>query len=375
MAFELNQQIFAWLCIYPATSSLWVKRFNVSVTVVVLITELLAEIASALFIYEFVGSDFENCLYALFQVAALFSVIYMWLIAFILRETIYDIFTKFQQIYDSSNYFSDITDENTSLAVYLNEANVKITWSTKALAIFLPSAFLVILTTMGIINISYCLLVYGHIVGDRLYFPYYFILPWNQRTLCGWIGLNLLSAGAASFYMIIDYSILSFFVGICEYHHVFPEFFGVLMNELDHRINSNANQFKDLFVKLIYFHNTARGMFSETADFFSLFIFIQLACSVIYLACSIFLTDIIMQHFDLSIGVLCSCVFISGSNLFLYCYYGGRATIDIVSYSNLLFESAWFKLPIEFQKLVIVMIANAQIPIDYDGFGVARLNL
>lgn len=69
----------------------------------------------------------------------------------------------------------------------------------------------------------------------------------------------------------------------------------------------------------------------------------------------------IMQHFDLSIGVLGFCVFVSGSNLFLYCYFGGRATNDIVSYSNLLFESAWFKLPTEIQKFIVVMIANAQV--------------
>lgn len=82
-----------------------------------------------------------------------------------------------------------------------------------------------------------------------------------------------------------------------------------------------------------------------------------------------------MQHFDLSIGVLCFCVFVSGSNLFLYCYYGGRSTIDIVKYPNLFFGSAWYKLPTEFQKYIIIMIANAQLPLHYHGFGVARLNL
>lgn len=83
----------------------------------------------------------------------------------------------------------------------------------------------------------------------------------------------------------------------------------------------------------------------------------------------------IVQHFDLSIGILCFCVFVSGSNLFLYCYFGGRATIDIVSYANILFESSWYKLPIELQKFIIVMIANGQAPIHYHGFGIAHLNL
>lgn len=81
-----------------------------------------------------------------------------------------------------------------------------------------------------------------------------------------------------------------------------------------------------------------------------------------------------MQHFDLSIGVLLFCVFVSCSNLYLYTY-GGRSTIDILSYPDLLFESAWFTLPTEMQKLIVIIIANAQSPIHYHGFGVARLNL
>lgn len=83
----------------------------------------------------------------------------------------------------------------------------------------------------------------------------------------------------------------------------------------------------------------------------------------------------IIQHFDFSIGVLFFCVFVSGSTMFLYCYFGGRASIDIISYPNLLFQSSWFKLPTEYQKFIVVMIANAQIPLHYHGFGMARLNL
>lgn len=85
-----------------------------------------------------------------------------------------------------------------------------------------------------------------------------FSLPWNQRTLLGWIALNIFSAGAAPFYLIINYSFLAFFIGICEHHRVFSEFFGVLVNELNDENNMNATQSKEFLVELIYFNNMAR---------------------------------------------------------------------------------------------------------------------
>lgn len=108
---ELNKQIFAWLniCALPDESNNLMKRFRSSVAGGVIVTECLAGVASILFIKTFLSTDFENCLYATFQVAALFSVIYMWVIAFFLRDRINEIFSKFQSLYDSSKLFSTLT--------------------------------------------------------------------------------------------------------------------------------------------------------------------------------------------------------------------------------------------------------------------------
>lgn len=159
-------------------------------------------------------------------------------------------------------------------------------------------------------------------------------------------------------------------------------------------------------------------MFMDTANFYSLFILIQLICSMIYMSCSIFLFDTVsllnlsiswfrlrqsyinslkglnkvasllnsliqlstlffqvLQHFSLNIGVLFVCVFVSSSNLFLYCYFGSRSTQHKLSYSNVLYESMWFELPVGIQRFMIVMIVNAHRPLHYHGFGIARLNL
>lgn len=83
----------------------------------------------------------------------------------------------------------------------------------------------------------------------------------------------------------------------------------------------------------------------------------------------------VLQKFSLNIGVLFACVIVSGSNLFLYCHFGSRSTQTSLAYANLIYDSEWFQLPTELQKFIIVMIANAQRPLFYHGFGVARLNL
>lgn len=102
---EQNQYIFTWLsiCQVKNESAKWKKHFRLIITSLIIITECLALLASSLFIYRFVESDLPNCLYALFQVAALFSAIYMWIVAFILRHRISKMFAKFQAVYQKSN--------------------------------------------------------------------------------------------------------------------------------------------------------------------------------------------------------------------------------------------------------------------------------
>lgn len=66
---------------------------------------------------------------------------------------------------------------------------------------------------------------------------------------------------------------------------------------------------------------------------------------------------------------------VSLSTLFLYCYFGQVAgdcydRMDITFY-----KSNWLNIPIELQKYFVIMIGNAQIPLNYHGFGIAFLNL
>lgn len=68
-------------------------------------------------------------------------------------------------------------------------------------------------------------------------------------------------------------------------------------------------------------------------------------------------------------------IFTSQLLLFLYCYFGKIASDSSFGIADLLFNANWQALPIELQKYVITMIAIAQHPLHYDGFGVAVLHL
>lgn len=66
---------------------------------------------------------------------------------------------------------------------------------------------------------------------------------------------------------------------------------------------------------------------------------------------------------------------LSGSNLFLYCYYGHLATDNSSGIADVIFETNWYIHLLEMQKYLILMIQNAQRPFYYHGFGMARLSL
>lgn len=99
-----NKNVFTVLSLYPIASQHTYLSKYFLLAVAVIIAECLALVASALFIYFNLKTEIENCLYALFQMAALISVIYMWIIAYVLQDSIVDIFTKFEWIYDSSKF-------------------------------------------------------------------------------------------------------------------------------------------------------------------------------------------------------------------------------------------------------------------------------
>lgn len=68
-------------------------------------------------------------------------------------------------------------------------------------------------------------------------------------------------------------------------------------------------------------------------------------------------------------------VFISGSTLYLYCDSAQLATDNLIMFGDEVFDSVWYELPNKIQKSYILIIANAQKPLNYDGLQMVYLNL
>lgn len=65
----------------------------------------------------------------------------------------------------------------------------------------------------------------------------------------------------------------------------------------------------------------------------------------------------------------------SSTNLFLYCYFGKKATDSFDSMTGALYDSKWLDFPPNLRKYFIIAIGNTQRPLHYHGFHIMVLNL
>lgn len=82
-----------------------------------------------------------------------------------------------------------------------------------------------------------------------------------------------------------------------------------------------------------------------------------------------------MKHIDSAIFSVLLISAYALSTLIFYCYFGKVATDSFLQMADCLYDVNWHKLPVKTQKYFIIMIGNAQKPLNYHGFGVAVLNL
>lgn len=78
---------------------------------------------------------------------------------------------------------------------------------------------------------------------------------------------------------------------------------------------------------------------------------------------------------DFTFFMLLTAVLVSGSNLFLYCFFGSLATSSFEDMIDSLYASEWENLPMDLQQSFIILLANVQRELFYSGFGVPNLNL
>lgn len=103
------------------------------------------------------------------------------------------------------------------------------------------------------------------------------------------------------------------------------------------------------------------------------FLSINIQLFTIFLSQFLFLQQ--LQGLDYNLCLLFMAVTSNVATISVYCYFGKMATESYKDMSYCLFESNWLYLPVELQKFFIMMIANAQIPLQYHAFHIVTLNL
>lgn len=69
------------------------------------------------------------------------------------------------------------------------------------------------------------------------------------------------------------------------------------------------------------------------------------------------------------------CLLFNLLSLFVYCYYGNQASDCLEEIATLLYFFKWYRENVKLQKFISILMANAQRPRHYHGFGVIFLTL
>lgn len=101
---KLNQEILTalWILPVPDYETKWIKLRNTAISFTFFLLEFTMVISSVCFIYEYINVDVELSLYALLQLSAQSSQVYMLLFGIARRHKLAEVYSNIQQIYDES---------------------------------------------------------------------------------------------------------------------------------------------------------------------------------------------------------------------------------------------------------------------------------
>lgn len=102
----LNGEIFFWLNLHPTNRfSGKMKYLPVASATIVLTVEVSALMSTSEFIRQNHDTKLADCAFALLASVIIFSVLYMWIVAYNIRTKLVEICTKFQELHDKSKLF------------------------------------------------------------------------------------------------------------------------------------------------------------------------------------------------------------------------------------------------------------------------------
>lgn len=103
---ETNQKMLTMLSVLPSdrATGKWKRVLNIIFPAAVLIAHLCAIVASALFFEKFVSEDLDRAIFAILQIGGHLNMVYMLVIALILRHRINGIFGSLTAIYKTREH-------------------------------------------------------------------------------------------------------------------------------------------------------------------------------------------------------------------------------------------------------------------------------
>lgn len=97
-------------------------------------------------------------------------------------------------------------------------------------------------------------------------------------------------------------------------------------------------------------------------------LFFQLLICVINIAFGLFSLDQTLNEFNSTMGHSIISIFCILSLALIYFYYGDRVTADLFKIGDIFYNSLWYKIPAQKQKLLIFPIRRAQQEFRLKGF-------
>ncbi|XP_055310916.1 putative odorant receptor 69a [Sitodiplosis mosellana] len=360
-----SKRVLTWLCLLPAkkNTTKWERGSYVALLLALIVSDVTVALSSFLYILNFKSHDLQDISIALFQFLATIPVANTIIVAFIHRHKIPAVLDKL------SKFYGKYKDDD-SLR-FLTQANNRSEWFWDLFFKFVLGGFIGIFSTLSVASVLLCLMWNGYFDVALVFHPCRYILPWDQSTIPGYFAEIAFSILTAECYIVYNGAILLSFVSICLHHQAFYNIFYYSLRKL-----GRPNE-KELLCDLVDFHNSIKSWFSETADIYSPHFMVQLIINVLMLAIFVFQLDQqISKHFEIyALFLFLFGTLLFTTNLFLCCFFGKLASESYKQMSDSLYDYDWHELPLYLQKQFIIMIAGAQIPLDYYGYGIITLNL
>lgn len=82
-----------------------------------------------------------------------------------------------------------------------------------------------------------------------------------------------------------------------------------------------------------------------------------------------------MKSMNFNIIILLICASTSTGCVFLFCSIGSFTTDNFLRFADISYESLWYNFPVDLQKYLLLIIADAQRPRIFQGLGIINLNL